>query len=175
MQALIYDQQTTGDHSYENESGAVFAGSMSCVHDPRACRTGWDNALINFDQKTRFPAGNYVVMKLWRDAFAPGLLAVEGPDRPLNFVATPSADKRTVFFKAVNPHETAVQTAVRINGDLTPRSATMQLVAPGGETVENTLEEPDNIKVVDATATVEGRTVTFTMPPLSAGVVRVGP
>ena len=49
----------------------------------------------------------------------------------------------------------------------------MQLVAPGGETVKNALEEPDNIKVIAATANVNDQTVTFLMPPLSAGVVRV--
>jgi len=137
--------------------------------------TQWDNALINFDQKTWFPAGNYVVMKLWRDSFAPNLLAVDGPDRPLNFVATRSADKQTVFLKAVNPTTTAVEAAVRLDGDLTPRTATMQLVAPGGETVKNSLDQPDHIKVVAATVTVENRTVKFTMPPLSVGVVRVTP
>jgi alpha-L-arabinofuranosidase len=64
------------------------------------------------DQKSWFCAGNYVVMKLWRDSFAPSLLAVD---------------------------------------------------------------EPDNIKVVSSTATVEEHTVRFTMPPPSAGVVRVTP
>jgi len=137
--------------------------------------TQWDNALINFDQKSWFPAGNYVVMKLWRDSFAPNLLAVDGPDHPLNFVATRSADKQTVFLKAVNPTSAAVEAAIRFDGDLIPKAATMQLIAPGGETVKNSLDQPDNIKVVPATATVEGRTVKFTMPPLSAGVVRVTP
>jgi alpha-L-arabinofuranosidase len=68
-----------------------------------------------------------------------------------------------------------VEAAVRLDGDMIPKTASMQLIAPGGETVENSLEEPDNIKVVTAGATVEGRTVKFTMPPLSAGVVRVTP
>ena len=56
-----------------------------------------------------------------------------------------------------------------------PKTAILKLVAPGGETVKNSLKEPDNIKVVAATATVEGRTVRFTMPALSAGVVCVAP
>ena len=30
--------------------------------------SGWDNAFVNFDQRTWFPAPNYVVMKLWRRA-----------------------------------------------------------------------------------------------------------
>ena len=51
----------------------------------------------------------------------------------------------------------------------------MQLIAPGGETVKNTLEEPDNIKTKAAGVTMQGRTVQFAMPPLSAGVVHIGP
>ena len=129
----------------------------------------------DFDQKTWFPAGNYVVMKLWRDSFAPNLLAVDGPDRPLNVVATRSGDRETVFLKVVNPTGAAVAAAVRFDGDLMPKAATMQLIAPGGETAKNSLEEPDSIKVVAATATVENGSVKFIMPPLSAGVVRVGP
>ena len=117
--------------------------------------TSWDNALINFDQKSWFPAGNYVVMKLWRDSFAPNLLAVDGPDHPLNFVATLSADKQNVFLKAVNPTNTTIEASIRLDGDMIPGTATMQLVAPGGETVKNSLEQPDNIKVVPAVATIE--------------------
>ena len=51
----------------------------------------------------------------------------------------------------------------------------MQLIAPGALTAKNSLDKPDNIKVVPATAAIENRTVKFTMPPLSAGVVRVTP
>ena len=133
----------------------------------------WDNALINFDQKSWFPAGNYVVMKLWRDSFAPHLLTVEGPQRPLNFVATRSADKQTVFLKVVNPTHATIQTDVLLTGDFMPNSADVQLIAPGSETVKNSIEHPDNIRVVDSVAKVSDRTVTFSMPPLSAGVVRV--
>jgi len=135
--------------------------------------TSWDNALINFDQNSWFPAGNYVVMKLWRDSFAPNLLAVEGPDRPLNFVATRSSDKQTVFLKAVNPTNTDIEAEIKLEGDFVPRTATMQLVAPGGETVQNTLEQPDNIKVAPASAAIENHIIKFTMPKLSIGVVKV--
>jgi len=113
------------------------------------------------------------VMKLWRDSYAPNLLAADGPEHPLNFVATRSADNQTVFFKVVNPTNAAVEAKILLEGDFTPGTATLQLVAPGGETVKNTLEEPDNIKVTTAVATVEARCVAFTMPPWSAGVVRV--
>jgi hypothetical protein len=162
-------------NAFERQADIV---AMSCPAQflrKRGVTRDWDNTLINFDQKSWFPASNYVVMKLWRDFFAPHLLAVDGPDHPLNFVATCSADKQTVFLKAVNPTIAAVEATVRFDGDLTPKTAAMQLVAPGGETVKNTLEQPDNIKVMAATATVEDRTVKFTMPPLSVGVVCVVP
>jgi alpha-L-arabinofuranosidase len=162
-------------NSFEREGDMVTMSCPALFMRKQGVTTQWDNALINFDQKTWFPAGNYVVMKLWRDSFAPNLLAVDGPDRPLNFVAARSADKQTVFLKVVNPTSAAVEAAVRLDGDLTPRTATMQLVAPGGETVKNSLEEPDNIKVIAGTAAVENRTVRFTMPPLSVGVVRITP
>ena len=162
-------------NAFERQGDIVTMSCPALFLRKQGVTKDWDNALINFDQKTWFPAGNYVVMKLWRDSFAPHLLAVDGPDHPLNFVATRSADKQTVFLKAVNPTSTAVEAAIRLDGDLMPKTATMQLVAPGGETVKNSLDQPDNIKVVSATATVENRTVKFTMPPLSAGVVRVTP
>ena len=162
-------------NAFERQGDVVTMSCPALFLRRQGVTTQWDNALINFDQKSWFPAGNYVVMKLWRDSFAPNLLAVDGPDRPLNFVATCSADKQTVFLKAVNPTTMAVEAAVRLDGNLIPKAATMQLIAPGGETVKNSLDQPDNIKVVAATATVENRTVKFTMPPLSAGVVRVTP
>jgi alpha-N-arabinofuranosidase len=162
-------------NAFERQGDIVTMSCPALFMRKQGVTNSWDNALINFDQKSWFPGGNYVVMKLWRDSFAPNLLAVDGPDRPLNFVATRSADKQTVFLKAVNPTSTSVEAEIRLDGDLIPANAAMQLIAPGGETAKNSIEEPDNIKVVDAAATVENRTVKFTMPPLSAGVVCVRP
>jgi alpha-N-arabinofuranosidase len=162
-------------NAFERQADIVAMSCPALFLRKQGVTRDWDNALINFDPKTWFAAGNYIVMKLWRDSFAPDLLAVDGPAHPLNFVATRSADKQTVFLKAVNPTGAPVEAAIRIEGDLVPKTATMQLVAPGGETVKNSFEQPENIKVVSGDATVEERTVRFTMPPLSAGVVRVTP
>ncbi len=162
-------------NAFERQADVVAMACPALFLRKQGVTNDWNNALVNFDQKSWFPAGNYVVMKLWRDSFAPSLLAVDGPDHPLNFVATRSADKQTVFLKAVNPTANAIEAAIRLDGDLKPKAATMQLVAPGADTVKNTLEQPENIKVVAGTATVEGGAVKFTMPPLSAGVVRVTP
>jgi hypothetical protein len=49
----------------------------------------------------------------------------------------------------------------------------MQVIAPGAETVKNTIADPNKIKAAAAPATLQGKTVKFTMPALSAGVVRV--
>ena len=160
-------------NAFERQGDMVTMSCPALFMRKQGVTDSWDNALINFDQKSWFPAGNYVVMKLWRDNFAPNLLAVDGPKHPLNLVASRTADNQTVFIKIVNPTATARDVVVLFDGDLIPKTATMQLVAPGGETVKNTLEEPDNIKVVAATANVNDQTVTFLMPPLSAGVVRV--
>jgi alpha-N-arabinofuranosidase len=160
-------------NAFERQGDVVTMSCPALFMRRQGVTNQWDNALINFDQKTWFPAANYVVMKLWRDSFAPNLLAVDGPDHPLNFVATRSADKQTVFLKAVNPTSTAVEATIRFDGDLKLKTATMQLVAPGDDTVKNTIEQPNNIKVVAGTVTVESGTVKFTMPPLSAGVVKL--
>ena len=68
-----------------------------------------------------------------------------------------------------------METVVRFDGDFAPKTATMQLVDPGGETVKNSLDQPDNIKVVAGTATVDNGAVKFTMPRLSLGVVCIKP
>lgn len=160
-------------NAFERQADYVTMSCPALFLRRQGITTQWNNALINFDQKSWFPGPTYVAMKLWRDSFAPNLLAVDGPDHPLNFVATRSADRQTVFLKAVNPGMNAIEAAIRFDGDLTPGNATMQIIAPGGETVKNSLDQPDNIKVVPASATVENRTVKFTMPPFSAGVVRM--
>jgi alpha-L-arabinofuranosidase len=160
-------------NAFERQGDMVTMSCPALFMRKQGVTTEWDNALINFDQKSWFPAGNYVVMKLWRDSFAPNLLAVEGTERPLNFVATRSADKESIFLKAVNPTKNPIEATIRLDGDFAAKAATIKLVAPGGETVKNSLDKPDNIKAAAGTATVNKDTVRFTMPPLSAGVVHV--
>ncbi len=137
--------------------------------------TQWDNALINFDQTTWYPGSTYVVMKLWRDAYAPHLLAVDGPTHPLNFVATRSADGLTTILKAVNPTEQPIIANIQLEGGVLPAQADVQVVAPGSLDARNSLAEPRAITAVPGTAKLAGRTVTFTLPALSAAVVKLTP
>lgn len=138
-----------------------------------ASATAWNNAFINFDHCSWFPAPNYVVMKLWHDHFAPLRLSTEGETAGLNAVATKTRDSSTVYFKAVNPTREAADVRLVVRGDFRPSRASFRLVAPGSLSARNTLEEPHNVRPRTADAELEGRTVKFSMPPLSAGVVTV--
>ena len=160
-------------NAFERQSDVVTMSCPALFLRKQGVTDSWDNALINFNQNTWFPAGNYVVMKLWRDSFAPNLLAVDGPERPLNFVATRSSDKKTVYLKAVNPTDKAIEAAIVLDGGFSPNTAIMQMVAPGDESAKNSLEKPDNIKVVPSNAVIENKTVKFSMPAFSVGVVKV--
>jgi alpha-N-arabinofuranosidase len=159
-------------NAFERQSDLVV---MTCpaLFMRRTWASAWNNALINFDQNGWFPAGNYVVMKLFRESFAPQLLAVDGPEKPLNLTATRSQDGNTVYLKLVNPEQMPVNADFALDGSFTPSQASMQLIAPGGETVKNTMDHPDQIKPVPAEVTRSGQRITVALPPLSVGVVKL--
>ena len=50
-------------------------------------------------------------------------------------------------------------------------SSTMKVIAPGGPGSTNTLKKPDTVKSASAVVTVKENTVSFSLPPYSAGVV----
>ena len=133
--------------------------------------TGWDNAFVNFDHRTWFPAPNYVVMKLWRDCYAPHRIAATGETGPLNAVATKSADGRTLYYKAVNTTEQAVPLKLTVAAGFAIVKASLQVVAPGKLDARNMLDAPDAVRVESGRAKVAGQTVEVELPPLSAGVV----
>ena len=132
--------------------------------------TGWDNAFINFDQKGWFPAPNYVVMQLWRNAYAPKRLALDGETKGLNCAASQSEDGKTAYLKAVNPTDKPIAVALKVEG-AAPAKATMQIVAPGSLQARNTLEKPDAVKAAEGKVTLEGGVARFEMPAYSAAVV----
>lgn len=135
--------------------------------------TAWDNAFVNFDHRTWFPAPNYVVMKLWREHHAPDRIAIEGDLGPLNAVATRSGDGKTVRLKAVNPTAAPVPVRIDVAGPFLPREAELSLVAPGSLRARNDLDRPDAVRAEPGKAALEGGQVRLTLPPLSAGVVAI--
>jgi alpha-N-arabinofuranosidase len=132
----------------------------------------WDNAFINFDHTGWYPAPNYVVMKLWWDNFAPKFLPLEGDLAGCNVVATRSQDGETVFVKAVNPKDSERRVEVELKGNFTPKTASMQFVAPGSLRARNTLKEPTAVTVEEGVVTLSGKRFSFDLPPYSTAVVR---
>jgi alpha-L-arabinofuranosidase len=131
----------------------------------------WDNAFINFNHQGWFPAPNYVVMKMWRESYAANRVAIKGDTGPLNAVATASEDGDTLYLKAVNPTDHTVGVELNIKGNFMPGSAELKLIAPGALNARNTLEEPNAIHPVKGVLKQDGRTLAFTLPRWSAGVV----
>ncbi|MBN2477202.1 MAG: DUF1080 domain-containing protein [Pirellulales bacterium] len=134
--------------------------------------SAWDNAFVNFDHRTWFPAPNYVIMKLWREHYAPQRIALEGQTDTLNAVATKSADGKTLFVKVVNPSDVAVPVILKLAGPSADK-ATIQVVAPGTLDARNTLEARDAVQPKSRTVQQEGSTLRFTMPAISCGIVEI--
>ena len=138
-----------------------------------ASARAWDNAFINFDHRRWFPAPNYVVMKLWRDHYAPHRVAIDGQSGPLNVVATKSADGKTVIVKAVNPTDRPTAVTLKLAGGVRPGKAELTLVAPGSLRSRNTLDAPRTVAPKPGRTRIEGGAVRFELPALSAAVVTV--
>ena len=147
---------------------AVWLQTAPAAGEPR-----WASCSILFDHRTWYPAPTYVVQKMWRDNFAPNRLAMEGPEKPINAVATKSADGKTFYFKAVNVGKEAVDVVLTLAGKAKVDSAEYQLAAPIDENVRNSLDTPHKIWPKAAEVKVDGQTVLFAMPPLSAGVLKM--
>lgn len=133
--------------------------------------TAWDNAFINFDQSSWFPAPNYVIMKLWRDHYAPERIAVEGEAGPLNVSATRRPADGTVFVKVVNPGRDAVSLELSLPAKVSKAAA--QLVAPGSLNARNTLAEPNRVKPQDVAVKMDGGKAMVDLPALSAAVITI--
>jgi alpha-N-arabinofuranosidase len=133
----------------------------------------WNNALINFDQSRWFPGPNYVVMKLFRDHFAPQQVALSGDTGGLNVIATKSEDGKKLILKLVNPTEKAIDIKLAPGAAFVSAKPTMQLVAPDNLDATNSFEHPDVVKVTDVKVSKDGSDVTFSMPRWSVGLVEL--
>ena len=138
-----------------------------------ASASSWDNAFINFDHHRWFPAPNYVVMKLWRDHYAPHRVAIDGRADPLNVVATKSADGKTVIVKVVNPVDQPRAVILKLAGGAKAGKAELTLVAPGSLTARNTLAAPRAVAPRPGRSRIERGAVRFELPPWSAGIVTI--
>lgn len=132
----------------------------------------WDNAFINFDHTGWFPAPNYVVMKLWRDHYAPNLLKTEGDTKGLNISVSKSENGKALYIKAVNPGKEPVDLEINIsNFDIS--RGTMELVSPGELNARNTMATPGAVRPVKVDVEMKDGKVKAALPALSAGVITI--
>lgn len=134
----------------------------------------WDNAFVNFDHRTWFPAPNYVVMRLWREHYAPARIELSGDTGPLNVVASKSEDGKNVYVKTVNPSKETITVELCLPSGFGVNNAELKMVAPGTLDSRNTLENPTAVRPVAGEVKIEGQLIRFAMPALSAAVLSVG-
>ena len=133
--------------------------------------TDWNNAFINFDQKSWFPAPNYVVMQLWRNHYAPSRIDIIPASGAINTVATKSVDGKTLYVKCVNPGKVPADVTLTLAGGPAPTKATMEVVAPGSLDARNSLDNPKAVRVESGQVRLDSGKAVFTLPALSAVVV----
>src|SRR5260370_41539755 len=133
--------------------------------------TASENALINFDQSSWFPAPNYVVMKLYRDHFAPELLEIAGNLGDLDATATRTSDGERIYVKLINPGDQEGSVEVALRGECPLLAAGMQLVAPGNLSARNTIEQPAAAQAVPGKIQRTGLTGRVRLPGLSVAVI----
>ncbi len=133
--------------------------------------TDWNNAFINFDQKSWFPAPNYVVMQLWRNHYAPHRIEITPDAGALNTVATRSADGKMLYVKCVNPGQSPADVTLTLAGVSAPAKATMEVVAPGSLQARNSLDNPKAVRAESGAVRLDSGKAVFTLPALSAAVV----
>lgn len=133
--------------------------------------TGWNNAFINFDQNSWFPAPNYVVMKLWRENFSPNMISTTGETKDLNIISTKSEDGKTLHIKVVNPADKDYFLTLNVEKTFKATSAYIEMVAPGSLTAANSIKNKDVVKVTRKNIKNTANNVSVTIPKWSANII----
>jgi len=131
----------------------------------------WNNALINFNNSDWFPAPNYVVMKFWRDHYAPNFLAIDGTNSSLNVSTTRTEDGQKIYFKAINTSAKDIPVQLKIDGSFQLRAAIVEQIAPGSLTASNTMTNPNHVHVEKGNVEIDTGRVQFTIPRYAAVIV----
>ncbi|MFA6128975.1 MAG: alpha-L-arabinofuranosidase C-terminal domain-containing protein [Bacteroidales bacterium] len=135
--------------------------------------TAWDNAFINFDQSGWFPAPNYVVMKLWREHFAPNRLALNGIPDSVNGVATHDPADGRLVIKLVNNGLTEKPLLVTIPKEFKGRSSIGYLVKGNSLSDRNTMDQPRQIVPKIQIVAIKGQKISTNLPPLSCLLIEL--
>lgn len=154
--------------------GAVFTMGGPALMYRHLSAGAWNNAFIHFDHTGSFTAPNYIVMKLWRDHYAPWRIEATGDAGTLNVIATRSSDGQTVVVKAVNPSAQPVHVVLQLPPGSSIGTASFEHVTAPSLTTENSLASPNAVQVVNGPVTTGPDRVDVTLPPYSASVVAIG-
>jgi len=126
--------------------------------------SAWDNAFINFDQSGWFPAPNYVVMKLWRDHFAPERLELTGiPDSVTGVASFDPADNRMVI-KLVNNTLQDQEFSIKLPSEYKGKTAQGYLVRGRSLSERNTMMEPTRITQENKSIDLKGHKIMTNLP-----------
>jgi alpha-N-arabinofuranosidase len=130
----------------------------------------WNNALINFNNSSWFPAPNYVVMKFWHDHYAPNFLEMTGNSSSLNVSTTQTEDGQVIYFKVINTSASDIPVQLEIDGSFQLRAAILEQIVPGSLSAVNSMSNPNNIHVEIGNVEIDSGQVHFTIPRY-AGVI----
>ena len=131
----------------------------------------WDNAFINHDHLSWYPAPNYVVMKLYHDHFQPLRVASESPEG-LDVSATRSKDGTRVVVKIVNAGNSAIAGDIELDATYAAMAAkAWQVHAELSD--RNSLSEPNRIAPGETKVTLTRNRIEMAFPPRSVTVVEV--
>ena len=148
----------------------VVAMGAAALFIRRTDAPDWNNAFINFDYKDLFVAPNYQVTDLWYDHFAPNRLAVSGDAKELSVSASRANDSGIVTVKVVNPTDKPYSLTLAPDWN-SVATADYDYIAPGSLDAANDMDHKQAVQRQRKALQPEGKTVTFTVEPLSAGVV----
>ena len=119
-----------------------------------------------------FVAPNYQVTKLWHDHFSRYRLDYSGDTKDLSVVTTLSENGRDVIVKVVNATDKPY--SLDVTGDWNGIASTeYEYYAPGALDVANSMENKNAVALKNASPTCDGRKVTLSVEPYSAGVLTI--
>ncbi|MDD4646299.1 MAG: alpha-L-arabinofuranosidase C-terminal domain-containing protein [Bacteroidales bacterium] len=137
--------------------------------------SAWDNAFINFDQQGWFAAPNYVVMKLWREHFAPQRLAMTGIPDSVSAVASHDPATNRLVIKMVNNSINDKQIQIKLPEGYPGTQLKGYLVKGASLHDRNTMENPAQIAPVDHLVLLKRHQITTTLPALSCLLITSQP
>lgn len=135
--------------------------------------SAWDNAFINFDQSGWFPAPNYVVMKLWREHFAPDRLELTGIPDSVNAIASFDPADRRLVIKLVNNSGTDKPLSIKMPAGYRPASAQGFLVKGNSLSDRNTMEQPGKISAINQMVPINRNKLSTNLPGKSCLLIEV--